>query len=111
MALILDPSKRWECPSCHHRHITHEPRPHVPMHPCPALHGLTAPYVELTGDELDPRAQRHRLVERDDYVGDEVVQTDSRGRPVMALITDRADGSNDCTVYLGTATGTGTANP
>lgn len=101
--VILDPTRRWGCPSCGGLHVTHEARPHVPMHPCPALRGLTAPYVEITGTELDPHAARHRIVERDDYVGNEDVQTDNTGRPVMALATDRADGSNDQTVYAPTA--------
>ncbi len=40
--------------------------------------------------------------ERDDYIGDEVVQTDGDGRPIMNVTTTRDDGI-DCTVYAGTA--------
>jgi len=42
---------------------------------------------------------RVTAVEREDYVGDETVQTGAGGRPVMAVITEYEDGSNDTTVY------------
>lgn len=100
---ILNPEHRWGCPSCGGMHVTHEARPHVPMHPCPALNGLTAPFAEITGTELDLRTVRHRAVDREDYVGNELVQTDNTGRPVMAVVTERSDGSNDTTVYAPTA--------
>jgi hypothetical protein len=41
-------------------------------------------------------------VEREDFVGKEMVQTDGNGRPVMAVRTTRVDGM-DCTVYAPTA--------
>jgi len=44
-------------------------------------------------------------VEREDYVGNEQVQLDPTGRPVMAVITEREDGSNDVSVYAPTASG------
>jgi len=103
---ILNPTRIWECPSCRLRDRTTEAQPHTRFHSCKALNGLTAPMVDVTHRDLDPSAQRHRIVEREDYVAGELVQTDDRGRPVMALITDRADGSNDCTVYAPAATGT-----
>ena len=68
------------------------------MHSCPALKGLMAPFVD------DLQKARHVVKDRDDYVGNELVQTDNEGRPVMALVTERADGSNDCHVYAPTAT-------
>jgi len=43
-----------------------------------------------------------RAVEREDYVGQEIVQYDGNGRPIMSVITDRADGSNDVTVLAPT---------
>lgn len=105
VAPLLDPTKRWECPSCGGQHVTREPRPHTPMHPCKALGGLLAPFVEVYGAELAKGAARHVLVEREDYVGDE------RGvGPVMGLRTERADGSNDCQVFAGVATGQGKAS-
>lgn len=102
--VILDPTKKWGCPSCGGLHLTREARPHTPFHQCPALNGLTAPYVEIVhGSELDPRTVRHVPIDREDYVGSEDVQTDDNGRPIMALDTQRADGSNDRTVYAPTA--------
>lgn len=98
MAVILDPSKLWGCPSCGAVHRTTEPRPHIPTHPCPALNGLSVPYVEQGVHA------RHVAVDREDYVGDELVQTDNLGRPVAAVRTERYDGSNDTHVYAPTAT-------
>lgn len=104
MAIVLDPTKRWECPSCGVQHVTHEARPHVPMHPCRSLRGILAPFVEVHGIELDRSRQRHVVVDREDYVAGELVRTDADGRPVMAVVTERADGSNDCHVFAPTAT-------
>jgi len=42
-------------------------------------------------------------VEREDYVGRELVQTDGNGRPVMAVQTIRDDGM-DCAVLAPCAT-------
>lgn len=42
-------------------------------------------------------------VDREDYVGQEDVQTDSNGRPVMAIRTTRDNGI-DCAVLAPTAT-------
>jgi hypothetical protein len=96
--VILDPSKRWQCPSCDAQHVTKEPRPHTPMHPCRGQGGLTVPYVEVIGTELGKRTHRHVQVEREDYMNG-----DDAGR-VMAVRTERPDGSYDCTVYPPTAT-------
>ncbi len=96
---LLDPTKRWECPSCGHQHVTREARPHTPMHPCPRLKGVIAPYVEVT-DALVKHSVRHVVVEREDFIGNELgVATDDEGRAVMAVRTERADGSNDCHVF------------
>jgi hypothetical protein len=46
---------------------------------------------------------RVRVVEREDYEGDELVQRDGNGRPIAAIYTDRPDGSNDCVVLAPTA--------
>ena len=111
MTVLLDATKNWQCPSCGHAHMTHEARPHVPMHQCAAMSGLLAPLVEVTSrsGELDPRKVRLVRVDREDYVGDEIVRTDAVGRPAMAVITERADGSNDCHAFAATASATGTA--
>ena len=44
-------------------------------------------------------------VEREDYVGSELAQTDDNGRPMMAVRTDYEDGRNDTVVLAPTATG------
>ena len=47
---------------------------------------------------------RHMPVERADYIGRERgVRHDNRGRAVMAVRTERADGSNDTAVFAPTA--------
>ena len=96
-AFILSPERHWECPNCDVTHVTRESQPHTPFHSCRGLRGLTAPFV--------PAGQRAKVetVERGDWVGQEMVQTDGEGRPVMATITTRDDGQ-DCTVYAATAT-------
>lgn len=65
--------------------------------------GILAPYVEVTGAELDKRKQRHVVVERADYIGNELVRVNAAGRPIQSIITERADGSNDNHVFAPTA--------
>lgn len=89
--LLTPPERRWECPNCAATDVTHETRPHTRMHACGGLKGLTAPMVPA-GTSCKVEA-----VEREDYVGDEHVQTDGEGRPIMAVVTTRNDG-NDCAV-------------
>lgn len=101
--LLEAPVRRWQCPSCGAQHVTREARPHTPMHTCRALRGLSAPFVEVVGSDLPKHATRHVVVEREDWVRSELVQTDGEGRPVMAVRTERADGSNDCHVFAPTA--------
>lgn len=102
---VLDPSKRWQCPSCDEQYVTVEARPHVPMHPCKKMNGLLAPFVEVTGVELNKSKVRLVRVDREDYVGSELVRTDGYGWPAQAVVTERADGSNDCHAFAATATG------
>ena len=61
---------------------------------------MWAPMV-LEGDRV-----RVTAVDREDYVGEDEgrVTTDENGRPVMAVRTDRQDGSNDLAVMAPTAT-------
>lgn len=104
MIPLLNPERIWECPSCRFRDRTVEAQPHTRMHACRALGGLTAPMVDVTAKDLNPSQQQHVLVEREDYVGREIVQT-AGSRPIQALITKHRNGSHDCTVYAPTATG------
>jgi hypothetical protein len=67
------------------------------FHSCRALAGITAPMV--------PAGVRCRVIahEREDYIGDELVHLDADGRPVMNVVTERDDGSNDVIVFAPTA--------
>lgn len=96
--VLKAPTIHWVCEYCPFEDITNEPRPHQRFHRCPGLKGITAPMIEKD-------AKWHvRTVEREDYVGSEIVQTDSDGRPIMALITERPDGQ-DVAVLAPTAVG------
>jgi hypothetical protein len=97
--LLSRPEHRWECPNCAATHVTHETQPHTPFHTCRGLRGLTAPYVQA-GTKAKVES-----VERGDYVGVDLVQTDGNGHPVMAVVTTRDDGQ-DCAVLAATATAT-----
>jgi hypothetical protein len=87
----------WYCPSCPSSARTVDGK--IPHHPCPGFAGLMVPLVRQ-GERVKIAA-----VEREDYIGPELVQTDGNGRPVMAVVTTRDDGQ-DCTVYAPTALGT-----
>lgn len=106
-AVMLDPERHWQCPSCGLQHVTREHRPHVPMHPCRGLRGILTPYVEVPPGmaELRKHSVRHVAKVREDFVGSEIVRKDADGRPIMAVSTERADGSNDLHVFAPTASG------
>lgn len=93
MIVLLE--QRWACPNCTSEAITRDAK--IPFHPCGGLAGLNAPLVP-SGTKCKVEA-----VERGDYVGNEVVQTDGEGRPVMAVITTRDDGQ-DCAILAPLAT-------
>jgi hypothetical protein len=99
---LLAAVTHWECPRCTFRDTTRETQPHTRMHACSGLGGLTAPMVR-EGDRV-----RVVVNEREDYIGGEDVQY-ADGRPVMNVITERPDGSNDLVVYAPTAHGSGRA--
>jgi len=105
-AIILNPSFNWECPSCGEQHVTHEAKPHTPLHPCKRQAGLSVPYAPVAPglEKLKKHSVRHVINEREDWIGDEMVQY-HEGRPIMNLVTDRADGTNDIRVYAPTAQG------
>lgn len=96
--IVLALERRWVCPNCPATHVTREAAPHTPFHTCGGLRGLTAPYI--------PAGTRAKVeaVERGDWTGKELVQTDGYGRPVMAVVTTRDDGQ-DCAVYAPAARG------
>jgi len=96
---ILAPVVRgWYCPSCGLTDQTNDPRIAVPLHPCPKLRGLMAPML------AKGTAGKIELHEREDYIGDELVQLDpEQGRPVMSMVTTR-DAGTDARIYVPTAT-------
>jgi hypothetical protein len=94
--LLQSPEQRWECPNCDLKQVTRETQPHTRFHACRGLRGLTAPMIPAgTKAKVETK-------EREDYVGNEDVQTDGEGRPVMSVITTRDDGQ-DCAVFAPTA--------
>lgn len=104
---ILNPRKEWNCPNCDKQDVTVEARPHSRFHNCPGLGGLSAPFVEKS---RNPRkgSTRVRKAVREDYVGSERGCTlDEDGAPVMSIVTEYADGSNDVAVFAPTATADG----
>lgn len=103
---ILGAAQEWECPTkhCTRNARTLKPGAAAPQHQCPEMRGLVIPFVRK-----GTRAEA-RTVERGDYIGRELVQTDGEGRPVMAVQTVRDDGQ-DVAVYAPTATSEAEAPP
>jgi len=97
--VLAAPERRWECPNCPAEDVTREAQPHSRFHNCPGLAGLSAPMVPA-GTKAKVEA-----VEREDYIGAEDVQYDGNGRPIMSVVTERWDGSNDVAVLAPTAHG------
>ena len=97
-AAILNPEHRWECPNCTKQSVTRRADRHTQMHICAGQNGLMSPMV--------PAGTRCKVsrVEREDYVGRELVRTDQDGRPAMGVAIER-DTGKDFTVFAPTATG------
>jgi hypothetical protein len=101
---VLQAEQRWECPDCHQQKRTHETgRVITPLHACKRHNGFAVPFVRVYGSELNRSKVRIKLVDRGDFVNGEIVRTDAYGRPVMAVHTERADGSHDTHVYAAAA--------
>lgn len=92
----------WVCAAgCGQTHQTDRILPNR-FHVCPKLRYMTAPMV------LEGTSAKVTIREREDYVGKEQVQLDpERGRPVMSIVTERGDGSNDVMVFAPAATARG----
>lgn len=93
---ILRPERHWVCPNCTETAVTHVAAPHTRFHECRGLKGMTAPLVP---DGMDCKVV---AVEREDYIGRDIPQTDGDGRPISAVRTVRADGTNDVAVMAPT---------
>jgi hypothetical protein len=87
----LSVERHWGCPNCDYTRVTYKSGPQAVIHRCRGLRGLIAPLVE------DGVRAKVYARERDDYVGENVVQVDGEGRPIMSIVTERADGQ-DCRV-------------
>lgn len=98
----LDPPEwHWECPSCRRQYVSHELRPHTPMHPCGEHSGFEMPYarVEAGAAGLGKHAVIHKVIEREDWIGQEHGIPIVGGTAVMAVRTERADGSYDTHIF------------
>lgn len=102
---ILATVRYWTCPACNVRDVTNNPRPHTQFHACAGAGGMTVPMV--------PEGTKAKITrqEREDYVGNELVQTDADGRPVMAIAVERNDDVTDVVVFAPTARAMSQANP
>jgi hypothetical protein len=95
---LLEAWQDWTCPNCPAADRTPALPPNASrFHPCPGLHGLTAPMVRA-GTDCTVRA-----VERGDYLRGETQRTGEDGKPYMAVETVHADGHNDLAVFAGAA--------
>lgn len=89
-------AKQWVCPNdCGSHATTYDAA--LPHHPCKRAAGLMIPLIPV-GTRAKSTAH-----ERQDYIGDELVRLDANGRPIMAVTTEHADGSIDCTIFAPTA--------
>lgn len=90
MVELTPPTRMWHCPACDLRDETRKPGVHTQFHNCPANAGLGIPLIEVPSH--DTRADGRQLtVQSEDYVG--------HANPLVAIRTERGDGSNDCTVF------------
>ena len=90
--------RHWHCPECKLTDATKDNGVGTRYHQCPRLRGLSVPML-LAG--VNAKIVLH---EREDYIGDEVVQLDpERKRPVMSIVTER-DNGQDVVVLAPTAT-------
>lgn len=99
LPLLQSPEQRWLCARCTVTAVTRG-QPNR-FHECAGLGGISAPLVlEGSGGVI-------RAVLREDYVRGEQVTVDDAGRPVMAVVTERPDGSYDTVVNAPAARGGG----
>lgn len=86
----------WFCPNCGKEDVTNEQRAHSRMHTCPKMGMLSAPML-LKGTKAKVYS-----VEREDYVGKDIVRLNDAGRPIMSIVTERENGQ-DAIVFAPTA--------
>jgi hypothetical protein len=101
---LLETWQDWECPNCPATERTPALPPNASrFHPCPGLHGLTAPLVRAGTD------CKVTAVERGDYLRKATQRTGDDGRPYMAVETIHADGHNDVAAFAEVAIQAGLA--
>ena len=93
---LLRVERHWVCPACSATDLTLRADAHTQFHRCPGLGGIEAPMVE---DGV--RAKIERL-DREDYVGGDLVQRGPDGRPLFAVRVTR-DAGTDMAVFAPTA--------
>lgn len=97
---LTEPATSWRCDRCNTDYYSANPdRRAQHLHECPAFNGLSVPFT------LQDGTQKLIVKDREDYEGDELVQRDPNGRPVMAIEVVHEDGSNNAVVYAPTAQG------
>lgn len=101
--MLIEAEHRWTCEHCTQRAVTREHGAHTRLHTCAGLGGITAPLVR------EGTRCRVTALEREDYVGGELVQRNQDGRPIMSVVTDYPDGRRDCVVLAPTAVSNGRA--
>jgi len=98
--LLKVPYEDWQCPNCGlSERIQALPPNATRFHTCPKLHMLTAPLVR-TGSDCTVEA-----VDREDYVGREIIHQADDGRAYMSVRTRYADGHEDLAVNAPVAQG------
>lgn len=95
--MLLAVERYWRCPNCTEVAVTRRAAPHTQYHPCRGLKGLNAPMIPAGTDA------KVEAVPWGDMLHGELAQHDGDGRPVSAIRTERADGSNDLTVLAPSA--------
>lgn len=100
----LSQERHWGCPNCDYTRVTFKAGRQAVVHRCKGLSGLIAPLVE---DGIKCKIEAR---EREDYIGENLVQVNGEGRPIMSIVTTREDGQ-DCRVLapLASARGEGGA--
>jgi len=89
--------RRWRCVECGRTDVTNDDGTGARYHTCPKMRGLSVPFM------LEGVKAKLVLHEREDYIGDEMVQLDpERHRPVMSIETVR-DHGQDVIVFAPTA--------
>jgi hypothetical protein len=88
--LLLPPVDDWFCPNgCNVAERTLGLPPNASrFHTCQRLHGLTAPLVRRG------TACKVEAIEREDYLGSEVVDHGDDGKAYMSVMTTRDDGTD-----------------